>query len=53
VKTLQPLPIPTLAAKYITALQPADAGCIVLSGIHESLSSARRALFYLGRLHRC
>jgi hypothetical protein len=41
---LQPPPIPIRVVDSITELQPADAGCIALSGSHGGLSSARYAL---------
>ncbi|TNF58637.1 MAG: hypothetical protein EP306_12700 [Burkholderiales bacterium] len=37
-------PIPLRVVDSITELQPADAGCIALSGSHGGLSSARYAL---------
>jgi hypothetical protein len=43
VKTLPP-PIPIRVVDSITELQPADAGCIALSGSHGGLSSARYAI---------
>lgn len=43
-KTLPPPSIPLRVVDSITELQPADAGCVALSGSHGGLSSARYAL---------